>query len=79
MKQATKSIVVLIVLIFAIGLLPRAVEKYLLNKDPQRYALDSDFMAGNRLGGPFHRRSPEEGGPWSNGSEFIYKAPLPPL
>ena len=79
MKKSIRSTLLLFALIFAVGMLPRAAEKYILNKNPQRYALDSEFMAGGRLGGPFHTRSPEEGDPWSNDSDFIFKGPLPPL
>ena len=79
MRKSVRSAILLLALIFAVGMLPRAAEKYILNKNPQRYALDSEFMAGGRLGGPFHTRSPEEGGPWSNDSDFILKGPLPPL
>ena len=78
-----KNVTFLLILIFAVGLIPKAVEKYVMSLDPRRDALDDHFMAGGRLGGPFHRRSPESGkdrtGGWSNGSGFILKGPLPPL
>jgi hypothetical protein len=77
--RSIKAIVGILVLIFLVGCIPKAVERYVMGNSAQRYALDSDFMAGGRLGGPFHTRSPEEGTPWNNGSAFIHKAPLPPL
>lgn len=73
MNKSYRSILLILTVIFAVGLLFPKVEGYI------REQLDSSVFGRTREGGPFLHNSPEEGKPWNNGSGFILKGPLPPL